>query len=393
MTTVSDPVLPPRQVASLFRNALKAGSSASKYPTLDPTAQASTKLVSTSIVHFRRLLARIRELNLFSLNETLEDVSTRDLLYMLAPFAYAEILGQMNAREVSKRKDIVLNSETQLRNFIKLVEGYEGIIPPDEANLSKKSGAFAITDPFKRREVKIKQWQQEKEIKSKIELSHSADTPQDDEAGNYEEPYEEDGVRETTLLLIRLFYGQAHTQLEQLEMEAQLLKSAPSDEELGGEDEEGEGSGEDDRRRKRNEEEDETWKLDPPVARGGPDGRGPLLDAQGKPLRPFTIVSSSSQAVDRASLQEKVFRADHRLPTMTIDEYLAEEARRGNIISGGGQASAEKPTTTEQLEIDSEQDGTIFGDEKSEEKRKKDEEWALYTEEHAKGSGNTMNRG
>src|SRR5258708_28680877 len=56
-------------------------------------------------------------------------------------------------------------------------------------------------------------------------------------------------------------------------------------------------------------------------------------------------------------------------------------------------ASREKLTTSEQLQIDSEQDGTIVGEEKSEEKRIKDEEWALYTEEHPKGSGNTMNRG
>lgn len=59
------------------------------------------------------------------------------------------------------------------------------------------------------------------------------------------------------------------------------------------------------------------------------------MDAQGKPLRPFTIMPSR-QMVDRTRLQQEVFRPDHRLPTMTIDEYLAEEERRGNIITGGG---------------------------------------------------------
>ena len=41
-------------------------------------------------------------------------------------------------------------------------------------------------------------------------------------------------------------------------------------------------------------------------------------------------------AGERARLQAEVFRADHRLPTMSVDEYLEEERRRGNIISGGG---------------------------------------------------------
>ena len=43
-----------------------------------------------------------------------------------------------------------------------------------------------------------------------------------------------------------------------------------------------------------------------------------------------------SNAADRARLQAEVFRPDHRLPTMSIDEYLEIEQQRGNIISGGG---------------------------------------------------------
>jgi len=56
----------------------------------------------------------------------------------------------------------------------------------------------------------------------------------------------------------------------------------------------------------------------------------PLLSADGKPLRPFTIVSN------REEVRKGVFRPGHNLPTMSIDEYLEEERRRGNIIEGGG---------------------------------------------------------
>lgn len=53
-----------------------------------------------------------------------------------------------------------------------------------------------------------------------------------------------------------------------------------------------------------------------------------------QPIRPFTILPSGT--IERTRLQAEVFRPDHRLPTMTIDEYLEEERRRGNIITGGG---------------------------------------------------------
>ena len=85
---------------------------------------------------------------------------------------------------------------------------------------------------------------------------------------------DEDAIREVTLLLIRLFYSQVHTQLGQLEMEMQLLRNAPPDE-----DEEVTKKREEEGKR---EDEDFTWRLDAPVPGGGPDGKGPLLDAQGR---------------------------------------------------------------------------------------------------------------
>ena len=43
-----------------------------------------------------------------------------------------------------------------------------------------------------------------------------------------------------------------------------------------------------------------------------------------------------SNAAERARLQAQVFQAGHRLPTMSVEEYLQIEQERGNIISGGG---------------------------------------------------------
>ena len=51
-------------------------------------------------------------------------------------------------------------------------------------------------------------------------------------------------------------------------------------------------------------------------------------------LRPFTILPSG--AGERERFQNQVFGPSHRLPTMSIDEYLEIERQRGNIITGGG---------------------------------------------------------
>jgi hypothetical protein len=56
-------------------------------------------------------------------------------------------------------------------------------------------------------------------------------------------------------------------------------------------------------------------------------------------------------------------------------------------------ASEAEPTSSEQLALDAEMDGSREGEEKAEEKRLKDENWARYTDENPRGSGNTMNRG
>lgn len=56
-------------------------------------------------------------------------------------------------------------------------------------------------------------------------------------------------------------------------------------------------------------------------------------------------------------------------------------------------ASENAPTSSEQLALDAEMDGTLEGAEKQEQKRQKDENWAQFTDANPKGAGNTMNRG
>lgn len=102
---------------------------------------------------------------------------------------------------------------------------------------------------------------------------------------------------------------------------------------------------------------------------------GPLLSKEGKPLQPFTIMDKRSQT------RQGVFRPGHNLPTMSIEEYLEEEKRRGGIIEGGGenQRPVAEPDEDNMERVDQE--------------TMKARNWDEYTEANPKGSGNTLNRG
>jgi len=193
----------------------------------------------------------------------------------------------------------------------------------------------------------------------------------------------EDALREAILVLLRLLYTHAQTRMDNAEQEFDLLRNAPATDRRPLEDVPQE---------QRRTADDNMWRVEPlqPVDRRL-DGKGPLIDSSGKPLRPFTILPS--EAADRARLQSQVFGPSHRLPSMTIDEYLEIERQRGNILSGGGRASQDAPTSTEKLTLAAEMDGTRESEEKAEELRQKQEKWAQFTEANPRGSGNTMNRG
>ena len=116
-------------------------------------------------------------------------------------------------------------------------------------------------------------------------------------------------------------------------------------------------------------------RLDGPNTLPGLGGRGPLLDKSGKPLQPFTLTDKRTQ------LKDGVFRPGHSLPTMSIDEYLEEEKRRGGIIDSNG------GTNGQTVEFD--EDNEVHVDAATMKAR----EWDEFVEANPKGAGNTINRG
>lgn len=178
-------------------------------------------------------------------------------------------------------------------------------------------------------------------------------------------------IRELYLAETQLRVHQTFQALDMIARELQILASALPIPPMGVGALEG-----DDRQRASRGVRDYSDRLDPPISQLLANSKaGPILSKNGRPLKPFTLLDS------RQRLRDGVFRPDHSLPTMTIDEYLEEEKRRGGMIDGGGEQSSLHPEPDED------------DLQKADMETMKAREWDEFTEANPKGTGNTLNRG
>ncbi|EEB96557.1 hypothetical protein MPER_04293, partial [Moniliophthora perniciosa FA553] len=156
MTTVPLPVL--------FSRSLSTVSKSLKLPNIEDETQ---ELVQSSLQDLFTLQSRITGLSLFSPNETVEDISTRDLIYLLVPFVLSEVQGRVRTTEREDRLESLNKSQQYLKSFLSLLDNYQ-IIPQDEVTLYEQKSS-SIANPASRRELKIKQYQKEKDLRARIE--------------------------------------------------------------------------------------------------------------------------------------------------------------------------------------------------------------------------------
>ncbi|MBW0515966.1 hypothetical protein O181_055681 [Austropuccinia psidii MF-1] len=337
----------------------------------------------------------ISKLSIFSQNETLEDINTKDLKCLAVNGLRAMLIILLKTKGGGERKMNLTSAKSHFDSFTSQIENFE-IIPPDQ--ISQFKGPLStLQDPARRRESKISQFKLEKRLKNDLEqlrkrqhstrksgvhsstshlLTQSADASssrvlnQDDE--------DDDKERETYLTWLKLLYLKVHQELASIDLELDLLGQGAQMNDLP--------------RHEKIQEEDYTWRLD----KLNLGDNSPLISPSGKVLRPFTILPSqstgSSSTTNRIRLRAEVFRPDWNLPTMTIDEYLDEQKAMGNILSGGGPTQAAQETQGERNQREAEEDN-MTGEAKYEELRLKAVEWNEFTDSHRKGEGNMMNRG
>jgi immunoglobulin-binding protein 1 len=326
-----------------------------------------------ALERYQQCLDLISKVSLFSPNESLEDIATTDLPYLLVDYWVAELLQKISAPSPLDRLRVLGEVREAYERYLHLIDNYS-LLSPSDAKLfeSYNEGptsfsTISTSDPTARRNAKIANFKVEKELKQKLEYLRQRPDYQD-EGGD------EEVIRAVHLSQIAFCTHMTFQFLESLNREVEVLAQVPlpllpqtS-------------SVADDERRRVDElrQEGISERLDPPLRRlqsSFNGSSGPLLTKQGKPLQPFTLLNN------RQEIQQGVFRPGHNLPTMTIDEYLEEEKRRGGIIEGGGEASFRRsePDEDDMDRVDAE--------------TMKAREWDEFTEANPKGSGNTLNRG
>lgn len=305
---------------------------------LEATVQHDDKGLHSAISMFEHCQELVARLQLFSGDESLEDVSTSEIQYLNVEL----YLAQLHEMRQSNRKEAVEHSRSLYMQFLSHCEAY-GLLEDRRVLARLRSGLTSIADdPPSKREARIIRFKLEKQLQASLQSLESLSDRTDDEE-----------ARKLYISEIHLNVLKAFQSIDTIISELPLLLKQ----------EEPEFSGHKDvRERDRSQEYDDQLDTRP---------RG-ILSPDGRPLQPFVITSQ------REKVRNGVFRPDHSLPTMTIEEYLTEEARRGGIVQSG-------PEEVQGIDDDSYEQADL--------ETMKAREWDEFTELNPKGSGNTMNRG
>ncbi|KAJ3367779.1 hypothetical protein GGF31_007126 [Allomyces arbusculus] len=364
---------------------------------------------ATSSPHalFLSAVARLADANadgaaarrLFSTNEALDDVKTTDLPLLLVHAYLADAYGRLRTDGPQARLAAVKTIQSQFQQFMTQCDTYD-LIPRDERSYMDAMAppAAAKLGGDQRRNFKIARFKASRQRESLLAeraaqlgdfasrrgaaaliaaapslaiaagisvtttTSQSASTTAAaaDDADADLSGDDEAVARDFYLLLVRHWIAKAVDELINLQEERahldRMVQEPPR------------------RPAPQASSSDSADRLDGPPRQSIFARTGPLLDKGGRPLRPFTITSQ------RAALQDQVFRPGHRLPAMSLDEYLEAEMARGGILPRAEPA----PIKNESDDDDEDSDR----DEVADRKTFKARNWDAFTDDNPRGWGN-----
>lgn len=284
--------------------------------------------------------------DIFSDNETLDEIPTNNLQYLLLP----ALLGSLSLKLTSgERRDIVNCADTYFKDFLKRCNNY-GLSnyqfkdeEKEERSENKNKTEFdVIASQVNTRANKIQKFREQKELKARLE----------DLKKNMENEHcDEEIKRKYFITMINLFVHEAVDELSSIETEKEILEHMSK-------------LNKDDKPRK-----------------------GP----QPKPLKPIIITKDA--------VQKAVFGAGYpSLPTMTVDEFYEQRVKEGifpdpskqpagmslleRTMAGVSREDMEQEAAEKEAKEESDDPELL------ERMRQMDE----YKDEHRRGWGNRMNR-
>ncbi|VVD02473.1 unnamed protein product [Leptidea sinapis] len=299
--------------------------------------------IKTAISKFEKATNLVSLSGMFSKNESLEELPTETLKYLLLP----SLLGTLTLKLCNQpRKNIIHVAEIYFRDFIQRCKDY-GVtdveIPHTSANDDRsveriQTEIAKIANMVMTREAKIQRYKEMKELKEKLStLSKAMDSPNADEHTKRE--------YFTTLLLSSV--NQAVDELNSLDQEKPILEY---------------------------------------MARQLTETGKPAKRERAPPLKPVIIT--------RDAIQKAVYGAGYPgLPTLTIEEFYDKRVREGTFPAAGTNIPHR---TIQNAEADGDEAEQIRKEQMVEEddpeelqrQRNMDE----YKDDHRRGWGNRHNR-
>ncbi|KAJ2307423.1 Type 2A phosphatase-associated protein 42 [Coemansia sp. RSA 2706] len=302
------------------------------------------------VKQLRQCLEQIRQLALFSSNETPDDYSTGELKLVLTTAYLGEALQKISSMD--GRTAILEEAKAHYKQFLSTCRDLGIANQPEQP----AEGTAASQNPGHSRMQKLERFKQQRAMQQEIdeiEARLARDSADDEDMEEVE--------REYAVKLIELKVHQVQDDLSLLDSELDMARQM------------------DEMRKSAVQQQDSRapsteWRLDPhSYAQINPQtGRAarPTFNDRGQPMQPFVLTNKRQQ------IKDNVFRPGWALPTMSVDEYLEQERERGNIISGGGKEPDPKP------EIDDNDYEALDAE------VMKQREWDDFTDNNPRGAGN-----
>lgn len=297
---------------------------------IDPEYQAK---VHDALLRLERAQDLVHQLAIFSSNELVDDMNPNDLRFLLIPVYLGDLTLRVTDRNKSRRHIleaakvnsfdnvcrctscylIVSTMKNHFNTYMNACEEHQLLSGADldayKRSVDTSNSNSRSLPPAQQRQQKIEMFKREKATENRIrELRERLNVDENEDKDDIE--------RDWVLALVQLHILKALQHLHSIDQELVMVKEM----EAMSHDRQRmlSSAGRSDEQTARTDIRPSTWGRDKP-----------LLSKEGRPLQPFVITNK------RQALKDQVFRPGWSLPTMSIDDYLAQEEARGNIIRGG----------------------------------------------------------
>ena len=135
MTNVTDKIIKSdgnlvgMSLSELFAKSLSSASKFSNLPTVESGTQVCHSILSSVSVlpclkelirsclkDLKTMQSRLAALSVFSPNESLEDIGTKDLVYLFVPYVQSELLDRVKTTGITERLQVL--EQAQVREFV-----------------------------------------------------------------------------------------------------------------------------------------------------------------------------------------------------------------------------------------------------------------------------------